>query len=164
MAEPRKRTFLVPVDNTRAAKQAFKYAVSLSSERDDLVLYHGEEQDVQMYGPGGMIVVKPDPLAKQNSHLLESQFMKDCTNANRNCRWIKKSSVGTFSVSDEVCKLAREVNVDGIVVGNRGLGPITEIVLGSVSRNILSCAHCPVTVVKVSEGVKPVQSQTKVEK
>lgn len=41
-------------------------------------------------------------------------------------------------------------NADMVVVGSRGLGQVGGVVLGSVSRNLLHHAQCPVTIVKDS--------------
>jgi nucleotide-binding universal stress UspA family protein len=38
--------------------------------------------------------------------------------------------------------------IDHIVVGNGGKGAISRMMLGSVSRDVMSRAHCPVTVAR----------------
>jgi len=44
-------------------------------------------------------------------------------------------------------KIAREAGADLIVVGRRGLGGLSRLLLGSVSDRIVGHAHCAVTVV-----------------
>ena len=44
-------------------------------------------------------------------------------------------------------KIAREAGADLIVVGRRGLGGLSRLLLGSVSDKIVGHAHCAVTVV-----------------
>jgi nucleotide-binding universal stress UspA family protein len=46
---------------------------------------------------------------------------------------------------------AREVGADLIVVGTRGLGPITGLLLGSVTQRLLQVAPCPVLAVPAKE-------------
>lgn len=49
--------------------------------------------------------------------------------------------------AEEICDVAQEGNYDLIIVGRRGIGPIRELALGSVSNKICHRAKCPVLVV-----------------
>lgn len=55
-------------------------------------------------------------------------------------------------VDEEVINLARELGAGLIVVGSRGLGPLSRTMLGSDSNNIVHHAHCPVLVVRDEES------------
>ncbi|KAJ3098565.1 hypothetical protein HDU96_011039 [Phlyctochytrium bullatum] len=46
-----------------------------------------------------------------------------------------------------ICELAKEMNVELIVMGKRGLGPLKRLLLGSVSDYVARHAECPVTVI-----------------
>lgn len=50
--------------------------------------------------------------------------------------------------AEEIVDLARVENVDLIIIGSRGLSPIKEMLLGSVSNKVLHTAPCPVLVVR----------------
>lgn len=50
--------------------------------------------------------------------------------------------------ADEIIRLAKAGNVELIVMGNRGLSPIKEFFLGSVSDRVAQKAACPVLIVK----------------
>ena len=54
---------------------------------------------------------------------------------------------------DTVLALARSRDADLLVVGSRGLGTVSSVVLGSVSRAILNQANCPVLVAKTPARV-----------
>ena len=50
--------------------------------------------------------------------------------------------------ADEIISVAKSSGFDHIVMGSRGLSPIGELLLGSVSERVLRRAPCPVTVVR----------------
>lgn len=52
--------------------------------------------------------------------------------------------------ADTILTIAEQVNADLIVIGARGLSPLREHVLGSVSHRVLTHAKCPVLVIKSS--------------
>ena len=47
-----------------------------------------------------------------------------------------------------ICKIAREGNYDMIVMGNRGLGGVKQLLLGSVSNHVVQCTEKTVVIVK----------------
>lgn len=49
--------------------------------------------------------------------------------------------------SEMILSVAEEEKADMIVLGARGLGPVKELLLGSVSHRVLVHAHCPVLIV-----------------
>ena len=54
-----------------------------------------------------------------------------------------------------ICRRARELNTDLIVVGSRGLNAIKRLVLGSVSAAVSNGASCSVLVVRERQRVSP---------
>lgn len=55
--------------------------------------------------------------------------------------------------SDVILSVTQERQTDLVLLGTRGVGPMKELLLGSVSHRILSYSHCPVMAVR-----KPVRS------
>lgn len=49
---------------------------------------------------------------------------------------------------EEIVGLAKREAFDHIVIGSRGLSPISELLMGSVSEHVMRKAHCPVTVIR----------------
>lgn len=52
------------------------------------------------------------------------------------------------SPAEEIVELARLEHYDLIVMGTRGLSPIKEILIGSVSERVVRTAPCPVLIVR----------------
>lgn len=50
--------------------------------------------------------------------------------------------------ADEIVQIARDDQFDVVVMGTRGLSPLTEIILGGVSHRVASTATCPVLLVR----------------
>lgn len=46
-----------------------------------------------------------------------------------------------------IISTAKEEGADLIVLGRRGMGTVSELLIGSVSRDVVNRAHCPVTMV-----------------
>ncbi len=57
---------------------------------------------------------------------------------------------GTFEgpAAETIINIALNREVDLIIMGTRGLGQLTGLLLGSQSQKVLSQAHCPVLVVR----------------
>jgi len=53
-----------------------------------------------------------------------------------------------FDIAETVSEYAKEKGFDQIILGTRGLGNLSGIVMGSVSHKILHLSPCPVTLVK----------------
>jgi nucleotide-binding universal stress UspA family protein len=51
-------------------------------------------------------------------------------------------------VPSELVKYAEEKGCDGIIMGTRGLGPIGNLVMGSVATKVIHLTTLPVTLIK----------------
>ncbi|TFH01328.1 MAG: universal stress protein [Nitrosopumilus sp.] len=64
----------------------------------------------------------------------------------------KNIPVRTFlkegNIANEIDKIAKKEKCDLIIVGNKGLGSVTRLLLGSVSNKISQSSSCSVLIVK----------------
>ena len=57
--------------------------------------------------------------------------------------------------AEEIAELAEELGVGLVVIGSRGLNAVKRLVVGSVSKGVVSLAPCPVLVVRGGEAAWP---------
>lgn len=55
---------------------------------------------------------------------------------------------GNDNPGKNICKYAKNKEIDMIIVGSRGLGNVKGMFLGSVSNNVVHNADCPVLIIK----------------
>lgn len=56
--------------------------------------------------------------------------------------------IGVGDVGETVAQYVKEKKLQQIVLGTRGLGPVTGMLLGSVASRVIGCAEVPVLLVK----------------
>ncbi len=96
--------------------------------------------------PGGYVVLPVEELEKLKS---EAQGHLDCdwiAEARNICREIRTVLLDG-NAAGALIEFARKENIDMIVVGNRGRGGFTELLLGSVGHHLTQHAQLPVTIV-----------------
>ncbi|XP_018482572.1 uncharacterized protein LOC108853657 [Raphanus sativus] len=49
---------------------------------------------------------------------------------------------------EKICEAVEHIPLSSLVIGNRGLGGLKRMIMGSVSNHVVNNVACPVTVVK----------------
>jgi nucleotide-binding universal stress UspA family protein len=124
-----KMKILVGIDGSEHSKRALTEALEVSKKFSAFV------KVINVYGQG---------MDKEAKKVLEEaeQYLKK--------EKIEHSleSIPGSNPSRALITVAKHENFDLIVVGSRGLGSLTSFLLGSVSKQVVSKAHCDVLVVK----------------
>lgn len=139
------RKVLLPVDGSDSAFQAALYLT-------DFVRQHGP---VEVH----VVNVQPKPLEWQthgmekeaiNDHLAVDAHLalKPVLHVLNEAEIAYQTHVKLGDPAETLVALADELGCDHIVMGTRGLGAISGIVLGSVTRKVLHLANIPVLCVK----------------
>jgi nucleotide-binding universal stress UspA family protein len=130
-------------DGSENANRALDAAKALARENDaSLVLVH----IVERYATKGGLAVYPDE--EQLAAKLEQLTKELCAEGLKATLRIV-DHVGP-QPAHEIADVAREEGADLLVVGTRGHGALTGLVLGSVALRLLHVAPCPILAVPAS--------------
>ncbi|ETO04811.1 UspA domain-containing protein [Reticulomyxa filosa] len=103
----------------------------------------------------GMIIAEPEEIQKYNEEHLNNakKLLISLYNAYLGKMkvlplLVSSANQGKSYIGKLICGAAKALEVDLIIMGSRGLGKVKEFFVGSVSKNVVENAHCPVLVVK----------------
>lgn len=139
------RTILIPCDGSDNALRAVRYAASLAKELSDVHLellnvqdplpqkVHAvlSEQEIARWQAGETdLILRP---ARQILDAKEVQYQV-------------RTRVG--SPANEIARHVHETQCDAIIMGTRGLGPVANLMIGSVATKVIHLVEVPVTLIK----------------
>ena len=139
------KTILVPLDFSRASMQALKYAIPLAKEfKAAIHLVHVQPADemTALSRAGHLMLNCADAIALMQDRLAEVQRKHDVRFWPDNCHVVSGRPF------EEICKLAREIEADLIVLPTRGHSGLKHVVLGSTAERVVRYAPCPVLVLR----------------
>lgn len=141
------KSILVPVDGSESANRAAAFAAALgralSSELTLLYVYDAPAAAVLgLASLGGSEVKQALEKAAEASFARALAAMGDVSGM----RVEKVATTG--HPFEEIVSHAKSLACDLIVMGSRGLSPLQEMLLGSVSDRVLRFAPCAVTIVR----------------
>ena len=137
------RTILVPLDFSEASIRALKDTIGLAEKFESAIhLVHVQPTDelTAVARAGHFMLDCADAIALMQDRLAEIQVEKHTPFWPDNCHVLAGRPY------EEVCKLARELEADLIVLPTRGYSGLKHIVLGSTAERIVRFAPCPVLV------------------
>ncbi|UKS30910.1 universal stress protein [Paenibacillus sp. HWE-109] len=135
---------LVPIDGSQQADRALEHAIALaqtlSPETKLTILY--VSQLLTLNEPT-MGVVMYDNMEDQDRQVIQPAAAKLAAS---NVNFTIDTKTG--DPASVICYMADYNKCDLIVMGSRGVGLMSEILLGSVSHGVIQHAHCPVLIIK----------------
>lgn len=139
------RKVLLPVDGSDSAFQAALYVIDFVQKHGPIEVHvvnvQPKPQEWQTHGMEKEAI--SDHLAV-DAHLALKPILHVLNKKNITCQTYIKLG----DPAETLAALADELGCDHIIMGTRGLGAISGIVLGSVTRKVLHLANVPVTCVK----------------
>lgn len=139
-------TLLVPVDGSPGSMRALDYAIK-QAEKAPLTLHLlNVEPPLDNYGMLAAYLSR-----RQHAQVMKQRAAGILQQAVARARKPKVKCT-THAVIGEVARsivqTARRQKCEAIVMGTRGLGPIRNLLLGSVASKVLHLSRLPVTFVK----------------
>ncbi|MCM3668615.1 universal stress protein [Mesobacillus maritimus] len=136
---------VVAYDHSESSQKALDMAMTMASQNEEIVI------DVVM-------VIKPEVVYSVHSVSLLAKYELRQQEAQEIRKEVEQklstlsNKTRTYILDGDPAEVIEEFvrvnDVDFIVIGNRGLHGLKEMVLGSVSNYVLHKANCPVLVVK----------------
>ena len=128
-------------DGSEHSDRALDYARKLAeAESAELVAAHIREITTGR-SAGYPVLIDEDEIETK----IQGQA-KDLADAGINARY-EQGGAAYGGAAHAIADLADSTNADLIVVGTRGQGPVTGLLLGSVTQRLLHIATCPVLAV-----------------
>ncbi|XP_047334793.1 universal stress protein PHOS32-like [Impatiens glandulifera] len=150
----------VAVDFSKCSKEALKWTVdNIIRKGDNLILIniqpegYYEEGEMQLWETTGSPLI---PLAELSDPAIMKKYkvtpdpetleIVNTAAAQKEAFVIMKIFWG--DPREKLCEAIDNIPLSCIVIGNRGLGKLKRVIMGSVSNYVVNNAKCPVTVVK----------------
>ena len=137
---------LVPVDGSEHAALAASWASKLANQTGGgLTLLHA--YDMTATETMGLINLSKEEIDEIKERQAAEAFDK-ARSVMGELGAGADSIVAVGNPADEIILAAKSQGYDHIVMGSRGLSPVKELLLGSVSDRVAREAHCPVTIIR----------------
>ena len=136
------KKILVPVDGSKCSERALEQACEISNVFDsELILVYVVEKSI----PINLLD------RKEYLEMLEKFGNKTIDKANK-ILLKNKINAKTFlkkgNIVNEIEKIIKKEKCDLIIVGSRGLGSVTRLLIGSVSSKLAQSSSCSVLIIK----------------
>lgn len=135
---------LVPVDGSAQSSRAAQWAAQLARQTAGAVtLLH--IFDINATEAIGLASLSKAHVEEIKQHVSKTSFENaqalmgdfDATTA-----------ITTGHPADEIVAYAKNHKIDHVVMGSRGMSPVRELLIGSVSDKTIRHAPCPVTIIR----------------
>jgi nucleotide-binding universal stress UspA family protein len=144
------KKILIPTDFSEPSDSAVKYARAFAEQFGaELHLLHVIE-DPFLYAPTSEAYVVPPHLLEEIQTAARDRLDR-VLEPNERARFRAVMALKNGSPFVEIVRYARDQDVDLIVMGTHGRGPIAHMLLGSVAEKVVRKAPCPVLTVRHPE-------------
>ena len=139
------RRILIPVDGSDNAIRAVRYAASLAKELPDVQL---ELVNVQELLPQKVHAALSDEEISRWQSGYSDLVLEPATKILDAAEVPYRVGSRVGSPAIEISKQVHDTQCDAIIMGTRGLGSLTNLVMGSVATKVVHLVQVPVTLIK----------------
>ena len=153
MARPQK--ILVAFDGSTHSREALTWALDLSLVSGASLVAVKVVEPVEMNRAYALYEAGYGTTLSERfeaMHKIDVQQMKDAVELGKRKGISVKTEMLSGNVAAAIIDYATKNGIDLIVAGTKGHGALTELLIGSVTRNLVSLSPLPVLVVKGPEG------------
>lgn len=139
------RKILIPIDASDCAKRAAQHAAAMSADNPDLqllILNVQEPLEPRVHASLTAQEIKNMQAGDAQRVLLPVMQFLDQAGIPYRTEWRSGEVASTISA------YADEIAAESIIMGTRGMGPIGNLVMGSVATKVTHLTKVPVTLVK----------------
>lgn len=140
------RNVLVPFDGSACALRALTHAIAELRGRSDVQLHLLNVQTPPVH-------LFPDKLVSPD--MIDHELRREGAKVLEHARTLVEADALQCALhvrigrpADEIAACATECGCDAMVMGTRGMGAVTGLVLGSTANKVVHVASVPVTLVK----------------
>jgi nucleotide-binding universal stress UspA family protein len=146
------KKILVPTDFGEAADAALAYARALARNFNASidVLHVVESVAARMPASEMYVGVSPDVQAEVEA-AARRQLDERLVDNDPNPLPVRPVVIASSATASTIVQYAKEMNIDLIVMGTHGRGPMAHLLMGSVAEKVVRLAPCPVLVVRHPE-------------
>ena len=136
------KTILVPLDGSRYSKKALQRAIEIAHAFDSkiILVYVAEKSSINLLDRKEYMGM----LRKFGKKTLDDAKLRAAKKGITAKSFLKEGR----SIVSEIEKIAKSEKCDLMIVGNKGLGPVTGFLLGSVSNKLAHYSNCSLLIVK----------------
>ncbi|XP_042407911.1 universal stress protein PHOS32-like [Zingiber officinale] len=150
----------VAVDFSPCSKAALRWAVeNMVRDGDHLILVnvqkegHYEEGEMQLWETTGSPFIPltelSDPgIVKKYGVKPDAETLDILNTVARQKEVVVLLKIYWGDAHEKICEAIDNIPLSCLIIGNRGLGKLKRVLLGSVSSHVVNNGTCPVTVVK----------------
>ncbi|WP_405064885.1 universal stress protein [Kribbella sp. NBC_01510] len=138
-------TVVVGVDGSKASAKAIDFAFDQAEElHARVVAIHAWSSPFLTYADGASMLQFDEHKIQEEARLLVAESVAGAAADHPDVQWTTELVSGSAAQT----LVRRSESADLMVVGSRGRGGFTGLLLGSVSQSVLHHAQCPVAIVR----------------